>query len=84
MKFLVTTEQLLKQLEQITGEVFGFNFSPSEPNEKQIEKFKKIANALSEKEIAILNYVIVPKSNTEIQEDCLKLKKHTDNYKKLY
>lgn len=52
------------------------------PTEKQLKKYIKTAKELTEEQIKILKYAQAPKSNKEIQEDCLKLKKHTDNFKK--
>lgn len=52
------------------------------PTDKQINKYIKEAYSLTEEQIKILAFIQSPKSNKEIQEDCLKLKKHTDNFKK--
>ncbi len=52
------------------------------PTEKQINKYLNQANSLTEEQIKILEFVNSPKSNKEIQEKCLGLKKHNDNFKK--
>ena len=51
------------------------------PNEKLIEKYKGSAISISEEQLQILKFASSPKSNKEIQEECLKLKTHTDNFK---
>ncbi len=52
------------------------------PSEKQLKKYILIAKKLTDDQIKILEYAKTPKSNKEIQEDCLGLKKHNDNFKK--
>ena len=52
------------------------------PTEKQINKYLKEAYGLTEEQLKILAFTQSPKSNKEIQEDCLGLKKHNDNFKK--
>lgn len=59
-----------------------FLYDVKKPTSDQYTKYLKIANELSEEEIKILNFCKTPKSNKEIQEDGLALKKHTDNFKK--
>ena len=49
--------------------------------EKQYAKYLTLAKGLSDKEISILNFATEPKSNKEIQENLLDLKKHNDNFK---
>jgi ATP-dependent DNA helicase RecG len=57
-------------------------FPIKKPTEKQYLKYLKITQELTEDEINILYYTKSPKSNREIQEDCLGLKRHNDNFKK--
>lgn len=52
------------------------------PSEKQLKKYIIKAKELTDEQIKILEYAKTPKSNKEIQEDCLGLKKHNDNFKK--
>ena len=52
------------------------------PTDKQINKYIKDAHSLTEEQIKILAFTLSPKSNKEIQEGCLGLKKHNDNFKK--
>ncbi len=51
-------------------------------DESKIKKLIKIENSLTNEHLSFLKYTEDPKSNKEIQEDCLKLKKHTDNFKR--
>lgn len=52
------------------------------PTEKQVEKYAKLAEQLTAEQIEILRFSGKPKSNKEIQEDCLGLKRHNDNFKR--
>ncbi|MNR40274.1 hypothetical protein D3C85_1585490 [compost metagenome] len=52
------------------------------PTEKQVEKYAKLANQLTKEQIEVLRFSYRPKSNKEIQEDCLGLKRHNDNFKR--
>ena len=57
-------------------------YDVKKPTENQYAKYIKISNTITEEERQILHYCRKPKSNKEIQEECLGLKKHTDNFKK--
>ncbi|MCZ4223307.1 RNA-binding domain-containing protein [Pedobacter rhodius] len=52
------------------------------PTEKQVEKYAKLAAHLTAEQLEILKFSGKPKSNKEIQEDCLGLKRHNDNFKR--
>ena len=52
------------------------------PTERQVEKYAKLAEQLTEEQIEILRFSGKPRSNKEIQEDCLGLKRHTDKFKR--
>ena len=52
------------------------------PAEKQISKYEKLAEQLTAEHIEILRFSTRPKSNKQIQEDGLGLKKHSDNFKR--
>ena len=52
------------------------------PTKRQVEKYAKLAGQLTEEQIEILRFSGKPRSNKEIQEDCLGLKRHTDNFKR--
>lgn len=52
------------------------------PTERQVEKYVKLAEQLTEEQIEILRFSSKPRSNKEIQENCLGLKIHTDNFKR--
>jgi len=52
------------------------------PTEKQLEKYAKLAEQLTAEQIEILRFSGKPKSNKEIQEECLGLKRHNDNVKR--
>ena len=52
------------------------------PTEKQLEKYAKFAEQLTAEQLEILKFSGKPKSNKEIQEDCLGLKRHNDNFKR--
>jgi ATP-dependent DNA helicase RecG len=52
------------------------------PSPKQIEKVSFFAESLSNEQEKLLQFAYSPKSNIELQEGCLGLKKHSDNFKK--
>ncbi|MCW3787230.1 AlbA family DNA-binding domain-containing protein [Plebeiibacterium sediminum] len=52
------------------------------PTEKQILKYIDIAKSLTNDQVSVLTFTDSPKSNKEIQVECLGLKKHTDNFKR--
>lgn len=52
------------------------------PTEKQVEKYAMLAAQLTAEQVEILRFSGKPKSNREIQEDCLGLKRHNDNFKR--
>ena len=51
------------------------------PDDKLIEKYKSSAINVTDEQLQILKFASIPSSNKEIQEECLKLKTHTDNFK---
>ena len=57
-------------------------FPIKKPTQKQYAKYATLASELSDQEISILNFALTTKSNKEIQEDLLELKRHNDNFKK--
>jgi len=52
------------------------------PTAKQVDKYAKLAEQLTEGQVKILRFSTKPKSNKEIQEDCLGLRTHNDNFKR--
>ncbi|WP_316765871.1 RNA-binding domain-containing protein [Pedobacter frigiditerrae] len=52
------------------------------PTEKQLEKYAKLAVQLTPEQLAVLRFSTEAKSNKEIQEDGLGLKRHNDNFKR--
>lgn len=51
------------------------------PDDKLTDKYKGSAINITNEQLQILKFTSSPKSNKEIQEECLKLKTHTDNFK---
>ena len=49
-------------------------------SKNQIQVYFLTAQQLSSQQIKILHFAISPKSNREIQEECLGLKRHSDNF----
>ncbi|RYG09219.1 MAG: hypothetical protein EOO07_24230, partial [Chitinophagaceae bacterium] len=52
------------------------------PTEKHVEKYTKLAVQLTAEQLAILRFCTQPKTNKEIQEEGLGLKRHNDNFKR--
>lgn len=78
--FNLKFKELLQQIESLNGlSDFGGNIS----SKNQIEKYISYTNSLTTEQIEVLKFVRQPKSNREIQEDLLHLKKHTDNFKRI-
>lgn len=75
-------ENNLKSSYDVLVELAMQLFPAKKPTEKQYAKYLKITNELTEDDIKILYFTKSPKSNKSIQEDCLGLKKHNDNFKK--
>jgi len=67
-------KHLLKHLKEIFGK-------KHEPDVKLISKYRESALAISKEQLDILKFALTVKSNKEIQEEALKLKTHTDNFK---
>lgn len=55
---------------------------PSKLTEKQLQKYDELASHLLIEQVEILRFCATPKSNKEVQQEGLKLKVHTDNFKK--
>lgn len=75
-EFPISSEEL-NRLAKSIADIFFIK-----PTDKQINKYIKEAYSLTEEQLKILAFTQSPKSNKEIQEDCLGLKKHNDNFKK--
>ena len=69
----------LNELAKVLSKALSINI---EPTESQIKKYIKDAYALTDEQLKIISFTKSPKSNKEIQEKCLGLKKHNDNFKK--
>lgn len=54
----------------------------SKPTTEEVQKYKEVANSLSEEQIKVLEFASSPESNKKIQEEGLNLKRHNDNFKK--
>ena len=48
----------------------------------QVEKYAHAVDQLTDEQIKILSFTDVSRSNNEIQESCLGLKRHNDNFKR--
>lgn len=81
--FTVTKEELKKGVDAL-AEAVRVTLSKSNeievPSEKNIIKYNKIANALSEQQIEVLNYALTPRKKKEILEECLGLSNQTKNF----
>ncbi len=71
--FIIRSKALLEHLKKISG--------TGEPDKKLIAKFQESALAVTDEQLAVLKFADSPKSNKEIQEEALRLKTHTDNFK---
>lgn len=67
-------KELLKSIKMVFGK-------ERIPDNKVISKYKASALAISKEQLDILKFALNAKSNKEIQEEVLKLKTHTDNFK---
>jgi ATP-dependent DNA helicase RecG len=67
-------KELLKSIKMVFGK-------ERIPDNKVISKYKASALAISKEQLDILKFALNVKSNKEIQEEALKLKTHTDNFK---
>ncbi|MES2139986.1 MAG: RNA-binding domain-containing protein [Bacteroidota bacterium] len=71
-----------EKLEVLAKKLTKILFHNEPPTDKQIKKYIKDAYTLTAEQLKILAFTQSPKSNKEIQENCLGLKKHNDNFKK--
>ena len=78
--FNIKFDSLLKRIQ---AGLEGNNIEYVEPTETQLKRYFELTKLISLEQIKILKYSFSPKFNRELQEDCLKLKKHSDNYKKI-
>ena len=79
----LTYEELKKGIDGLAEAVNVTLFTPYEietPSEKNIIKYNKIANTLSEQQIDVLSYTLAPRKKKEILEECLGLSNQTKNF----
>lgn len=79
----VTKEELKKGVDALAEAVRVTLSNSNEieiPSEKNIIKYNKIANTLSEQQIEVLNYTLIPRKKKEILEECLGLSNQTKNF----
>ena len=75
-------EEMKKGMDSLAEAIRKVLMKEETPSEKVINKYSEIASRLSPEQIEILRFCHSPKSNKQIQEDGLGLKKHTDNFKR--
>lgn len=76
------SESLKIAYDALVSRMYEMFTQSKKPSEKQLKKYILKAKELTDEQVKILEYAKTPKSNKEIQEDCLGLKRHNDNFKK--
>ncbi|MHA8091930.1 RNA-binding domain-containing protein [Aquirufa regiilacus] len=78
--FSFNYDLLFKRIQEVLE---SNNMEYVKPTEAQLNRYLELTKLISLDQIKILKYSFSPKSNRELQEDCLLLKKHSDNYKRV-
>jgi len=75
-------EHLKNSLESLGKIKRKLLFELKMPTEKQVKKYAKLATQHTTEQLEVLRFSAKPKTNKEIQEDCLGLKRHNDNFRR--